>query len=218
MHAHHLDNVTPLPSPAPPSGTVATVERLGDDDRMHLSNGFQARRAASCLLPPAVGDRVWVVAEREDEGWVLAVLERAEGTATTLAVPGDLSVRAEGRLTLGGGQGVDVATPETLRLQGEAVQVQAGTAHVALRELTVLARTVFASLAKVTRVGRVLELLVERVTQRSQHSVRAIEGVDATRAGAIDLRADGRANIQASHALVNGKDLVKMDGGQIHLG
>ena len=55
-------------------------------------------------------------------------------------------------------------------------------------------------------------------TQRSQHSVRAIEGVDSTRAGALDLRAEGRATIQASHALVNGKDLVKMDGGQIHLG
>ncbi|MCA9649185.1 MAG: DUF3540 domain-containing protein [Myxococcales bacterium] len=218
MHAHDLQNVTPLPARAPAiAGAIATVVGSEPDGRWRLEGGGRARVAASCLLCPEPGDRVWVVGE-PGEGWVLAVLERAQPGPATLSVPGDLRLRTEGRLSLDAAQGLDLSTPADLRVSSDGLQVQAGSAKVVLRELSVLARRVFASLAEVTRVGRVLELLVERVTQRSQHSVRAIEGVDATRAGTLDLRAEGRANIQATHALVNGKELVKMDGGQIHLG
>lgn len=224
MHAHDLYEInTPTPTQGIATQGIATVVGRQPDgcwqlEHPHAGRARSARRAASCLLEPAVGDTVWVVGEPGQEGWVLAVLERAEGSATTLTVPGDLSVAATGRLTLAGAEGVDLTSAKGLRLHGDAMEVQARTAHVTLRDLTVLARTVFASLVEVTRVGRVLQLLVDRVTQRSQHSVRAIEGLDSTRAGTVDLRAQGRANIQATHALVNGKDLVKMDGGQIHLG
>lgn len=230
MHAHDLYEIT---TPTPTQGIatqgvatqgIATVVGRQPDGSWQLEHShtedrpLSARRAASCLLEPAVGDTVWVVGEPGQEGWVLAVLERSQGSATAITVPGDLSVAATGRLTLAGAEGVDLTSAKGLRLHGDAMEVQARTAHVTLRDLTVLARTVFASLVEVTRVGRVLQLLVDRVTQRSQHSVRAIEGLDSTRAGTVDLRAQGRANIQATHALVNGKDLVKMDGGQIHLG
>ncbi|MCA9712178.1 MAG: DUF3540 domain-containing protein, partial [Myxococcales bacterium] len=69
MHAPKLDNVTPLPA-APYQG-LATITREHPDGGLWIEGepsagpreGLVARRAASCLLEPAVGDRVWVVGQ-----------------------------------------------------------------------------------------------------------------------------------------------------------
>lgn len=224
MQAHDLDRVTPLPLPLAPSGYqgVATVRGEEPGQGWWVDDGRQrrlARRAASCLLAPAVGDRVWVVGEVGHGPYVTAVLERAEAKApATLAFDGDVAVSTRGRLTLTGGNGLDLHTPQDLGVSAGELHVQARTGRAAFEELSVLARRVFASMLRVTRVGEVLELLVDRVVQRSKHSVRAIEGVDRTQAQTVEIRAEGTAHVQATHALVNGTDLVKMDGGQIHLG
>jgi hypothetical protein len=220
MHAHDLDHVSTLP--VAPYQAIATVVEQEPDGRWWLDDGRQRRlatAAASCLLTPAVGDRVWVVGEPAGSVYVIAVLERAQaGAPATLAFAGDVAVSAGGRMTLAAREGLDLATPAALAVSADDLHVQARRGRVALQELSVVARSVFASLLRVTRVGEVLELLVDRVTQRSKHSMRAIEGIDHTQAQTIDYRAQGTAQIQAEHALVNGKELVKLDGGQIHLG
>lgn len=224
MHAHDLDRITPLPLPSAPSGVQGVALVVGEEpgSGWWVEHGRQrrlARRAASCLLAPGVGDRVWVVGEPTQDLYVIAVLERAEAEApATLAFEGDVALSARGRLTLAGGEGMDLHTPQGLGVSADELHVHARTGRAAFEELSVLARRVFASLLRVTRVGEVLELLVDRVVQRSKLSVRAIEGVDRTRAQTIELQAEGAAHVQATHALVNGTELVKMDGGQIHLG
>src|SRR5690349_5914005 len=49
---------------------------------------LEARRAASCLLEPAIGDLVACLQAAPDEIWVVAVLEREEGVANTLRCEG----------------------------------------------------------------------------------------------------------------------------------
>lgn len=219
MHAHELPPVTPLP--VPPQAAFATVVGQEPGEGWWIDDGRQrrlARRAASCLLAPAVGDRVWVVGEAGQPPYVLAVLERADAATATLALEGDVAVRTTGRLTLSAAAGMDLHTEQALAVSADELGVRARTGRAAFEELSVLARRVLASLARVTRVGEVLELLVDRVVQRSKHSVRAIEGIDQTQAGTVDIAAQGTAHVKATHALVNGTELVKMDGGQIHLG
>lgn len=226
MHAHDLDHAAPpsapLALPVAPYQGLATVMDAGPDGTWVVDDGRQhrtIRRAASCPLEPAVGDRVWVVGEAAGSLWAIAVLERAQPSApATLAFPGDVAVTAGGRLTLAAQGGLDLATPAAASVSADELDVRARRGRAAVEELSLLARTVHASLAKLTHVGRVLELLVDRVTQRSQHSMRAIEGVDHTRAETIDYRAERSAHVRAEHALVDGKELVKLDGGQIHLG
>ncbi len=220
MHAHDLDHVSPLP--VAPYQAVAHVVEEAPEGAWWLDDGRQrrlARRAASCALAPALGDRVWVVGELAGSLYVIAVLERADPSApATLAFEGDVAVTAGGRMTLAAREGIDLATPAGLGVSADELHVHARSGRAALQELSVVARRVLASLARVTHVGEVLELLVDRVTQRSKHSMRAIEGIDHTQAQTIDYRAQATAHIQAEHALVNGKELVKLDGGQIHLG
>lgn len=223
MHAHDRDHAAPLPLPVAPYQGLATLVDAGEAEGTWIAeDGRQrreVRRAASCLLAPAVGDRVWVVGEATGRLYVIAVLERAEASAAaSLAFPGDVTVTAGGRLTLAAQGGLDLASPAAVGVSAGELHVQARTGHAAVEELSLFARTVFASLAKVTRVGQVLELFVDRVTQRSKHSVRVIEELDHTRAETIDYRAAKTAHVRAEHALVDGKELVKLDGGQIHLG
>jgi hypothetical protein len=119
---------------------------------------------------------------------------------------------------MAGGRGLQLTTPQGMGVRADELDVQARKGTAAIEDLSLIARSVFASLSRVTRIGKVLELFVDRFVQRSTHSVRSIDGLDRTQAQSIDYRADGDAHIQATHALVNGKNLVKMDGGQIHLG
>lgn len=220
MHAHDLAAPTPLP--IAPYQAIATVIDAAPEGAWIVDDGRQHRtiqRAASCPLEPAVGDRVWVVGEAAGSLYAIAVLERARPSEpATLAFPGDVAITAGGHLTLHAKAGLDLVTPATTTVSADELDVRARKGRAAIEELSLFARSVFASLAKLTHVGRVLELLVDRVTQRSQHSMRSIEGLDHTSAQTLDYRAERTANIRAEHAIVDGKELVKLDGGQIHLG
>jgi hypothetical protein len=226
MHAHDLQSAAPLPLPLPlpvaPYQALVTVVEAGPDGAWLVDDGRGrrfVRRAVSCVLEPAAGDRAWVVGEATGSAYVIAVLERAEPVAAaTLSFPGDVAVTAGGRLTLAAREGLDLATPAAVGVSADELHVRAREGRAAIEELSLFARTVRASLAKLTHVGQVLELLVDRVTQRSKHSVRAIEGLDHTRAQTIDYRAEHTAHVRAEHAIVDGTQLVKLDGGQIHLG
>jgi hypothetical protein len=222
MHGHDLDHAAPLPLPIAPYQALATVVEAGPDGAWIVDDGRQrrqVRRAASCPLEPAVGDRVWVVGEAAGSLYAIAVLERAQPSApATLSFPGDVAVTAGGRLTLHANDGLDLATPAAVGVSAGELHVQARKGRAAIEELSLFARTVIASLAKLTHVGQVLELFVDRVTQRSKHSVRAIEGIARTSAQTLDYRAEHSAHVRAEHAIVDGKELVKLEGGQIHLG
>lgn len=222
--AHNLSTLPQLPSQpalAPMQG-VAVVSREAPEGGWWLRLGERellGQRAASCLLAPAVGDQVWMAGDGEHGVFVLAVLTRASAGPTSLEVDGDLELRARGgQVRLRSDQGLELSTSGRVSVSAAAVEVQAREASFTFAKIRAVAREVFASFSRVTRVGQILELLVDTVRQRSNNSYRAIAGIDHTQAETIHYRATGDAHIEADHALINGKDLVKMDGGQIHLG
>ena len=241
MHAHDLDTITPLHEPAPvgpapgsdaredarelraEQGVATVLRALGEDEGggwwLRLdTRELRAERAASCMLAPEQGDQVWVAGDGEHGIFVLAVLVRANSGPTTLSVEGDLEIAASGALRLHAESGVDLDTPGRLALNSDNLEVQAREGHLSFVSLRAVAREVFASLTRVTRVGKLLELLVDTVTQRSNNSYRAIAGVEHVQAKLINQEASADLHLSASRALINGEDIVKMDGGQIHLG
>ena len=225
MHAHELDEppvptlLTPHPAAAAQGvARVLELPRPGCFCVDHEGARREAKRAASCLLEPELGDLVWIAGQAGAGFYVLSVLERASDGPAQLRVDGSASLHATGGLELRGDAGLTLLTPAKLQLSGDEVAATGRVAELAFTDLRAYVRTVFASLARVTRVGEVLELFVERFTQRSKHSVRAIEGVDQTSADTIKLEAKTAASLSSKHALVTGEKLVKLDGGQIHLG
>jgi hypothetical protein len=103
-------------------------------------------------------------------------------------------------------------------VRADEVQVHARLGRALLDEGSMILRSLFTHAGKSTLVGKVIETLAERITSHSQTSLRTVEEIDQTRAGIIDYRAQTAAHIVAEHAFINGGELVKVDGGQIHLG
>ncbi len=226
MNAEDRDNVTVLArTPQSSEGSITGIAtiRLADPEggwRVELHGQLlKARRAASCLIEPCPGDRVWLVGEA-GEHFVSAVLERAEPSrATELSVAGDLAVRSVGgKLILTGDEGVDLSSPDHVGVTSPAVRVQASEGQFVVGELRAIARQVHAALTRVTHVGEIFELLVDKVTQRSRYSHRVIDEIDQTQAGNIDYHARELMHLHAHDALINGEQLVKVEGDQIHLG
>jgi hypothetical protein len=77
---------------------------------------LQAARAAGCLLPPEAGDRV-LVAQTDENTWVVCVLERDAERAAALALPANTTLCAENleigatRLTLKGERSACLEAP-----------------------------------------------------------------------------------------------------------
>lgn len=177
-----------------------------------------ARRAFGCLVAPIVGDQVWLAGDDEHGYFVIAVLVRARAGATRVEVEGEFELCASGPVRLRGEAGVELSTPTTLAMRSQVVELEAQSGMLSVTELRAVASRVVASLARVTRIGELLELLVETVTQRSENSFRVIEGVDHTQATTVQQRISQDLHIDSRRALINGGELVKMDGDQIHLG
>jgi hypothetical protein len=195
---------------------AATAEALG------LALGHStvpARRAASCLLEPDVGDRV-LVARVEGAAWVLAVLERANPAAPARVSTGaSMELRApDGRIALAAQEGIDLVTARDLRAVAGGLDVSAGDATMALDRLTFLAETVRAEIERVRLATSRIHTDADEVSLHTKRSFRRVEEHDQVRSGSIDYAAQKLAQVTARTLLVTADDLVKLDGEQVHVG
>lgn len=172
-----------------------------------------ARRAASCLLEPAMGDRVLLATEERGDAYVLAILEQRDPAAATLSVEGDLTLRSvRGKVTVAAQEGVELVTAAAARIMARAVDVEA------VEALSVLGGAVKAELGKVKMYAATLDAFFERVSQHAKRSYRTVEEVDQVKARHIDYAAEGNAHLRGENALVTAHDLVKLNGDQVHVG
>jgi uncharacterized protein (DUF39 family) len=172
-----------------------------------------AVRAASCLLAPAVGDRVLLAVEDGGEAFVLAVLTQRDPSAATISVEGDLSLRStKGKVTVAAREGIDLVTAAAARIAAAAVDVSAQGA------LSVVSDAVKAEVEKVKLYATTLDSFFERVSQRAKRSYRAVEELDQVKARHLDYAATGNAHVRAKNTLLSADDLVKLDAEQIHVG
>jgi len=180
---------------------------------------YAAERAASCLMKPEVADEVLVCLLPDRRAYVLAVLVRKGVRKTEISVEGDLKLRAEhGRVEIAASEGVSVVTPRDVEMVAGKLSIKAVAAVLASEALTMVGKTVHQEVDRVKLVARTLESTVERFTQRAKQSFRLIQETDHLRAERMDYVAEKSITMHGEHAIVTAQELVKVDGGQIHLG
>lgn len=186
------------------AATGALAVRSGNAPR------FAATRAASCLLEPAVGDSVACLRIAPSEVWILAVLQREEGTPNVLRSPGGLRIDAgDGELTLHGER--IAMNAQQLDAVATAMTLSTETADVVGRQLSVVA-------TRLKLVGSLLSSVFDRVQHFSKNYARTTEGIDSVAAAHIECQASQLLRMEGEHTLVNGRSLVKARGAQIHFG
>lgn len=201
-----------------PAGAMLAQHCVGlvvacDDDGFTIASGSQrmrGRRAVSCLLEPCVGDTVAGLLVAPEELWVVAVLQREDGVAHVLRCHGPTRLQVDG--------GALTLDARELAVAADRFSVHAATARFAVDDTQWIGQKLHFIGSTVKFVGAVFSTVFERVAHFSKSHVRTTEGIDRVQATHIECEAEQLARISGQHLLLNGQDLVKARGGQIHFG
>src|SRR5262249_34052242 len=100
---------------------------------------YTARRAVGCLVEPKLGDEVLVALLPDGRAYVLSVLER-EAAGVVIAVQGDCTVKASGRMNVVGAEGMEILSGEDLGVVAGRFSVRALATSLASETLQVVSR------------------------------------------------------------------------------
>ncbi len=196
-------------------GTIVRVE--GSTWIVQTDEGdLRATRAVSCLVEPLVHDFVLLGGVRR-AAYVLAILER-ESTVVDLATPGDLNVKVGERFRVIAQDGVDLVTPEAVNITSQEVGIHTSRAKLFASEILAIGTEVIGELTNVKLKGTFFDKVFERVSERVQRSFRRVEEIDQLKAKQIDYIADETMCLRSDNMVATAKELVKVDGEQIHFG
>ena len=158
-----------------------------------------ARRAATCLLQPNVGDEVWVARLGDGRTYVLSILERSDTSSAELSIEGDISLEApSGRLRMVASEGLEMVSPSAVSITTRRFELVASGARLL--------------------VAGALETVAERFVEQAKRAYRTIDDIEQVRVGQLDMSAKDTLRMHAKNALVTAMSLVKVDGKQIHMG
>lgn len=204
------------------SGEQVVAEVKGRSDTGWLVIGPDlkaiAKQASSCLLAPEPGDRVLLFL-LAGECWILAILERKGSQALTVSTDRDLVFRSiGGSVEVDGAKGVNVQSKSSISMDSPSFRLSSRIAEVVIEKLSWLGHQLDAHVDGVCYVGRLFESVVGRFSRRSRSSFREVEEIDQVRSKHVDYRADGNMSLRGRNVIAKAKDLVKVDGDQIHMG
>jgi hypothetical protein len=184
-------------------GSVLEADEGAGEVRVAFDGGEHlVKRAASCLLAPEAGDSVMVCGPNATSLYIIAVLERSADKPSRLLLGQDAQIAAQGKLSI----------------TSDELLIRVRHATTLIDQLSSFGRELTASIGKIKLVGNLFESFFERVSLFAGHSARTVEGVDQVRSASIDYRAEQSLNLQGSEIIATAKTLVKVDGGQIHIG
>lgn len=200
---------------------VTTVVRAQDGGwLMDTSRGsIRATRAASCLLEPAVGDRVICALSATGQAWVVAVLERNTATPLKLCAEGDLEICVKGgRFSVASEGGVAFVTPRDVQVVSGSVDINTVKGSVVVQSLTYLGRYLQSEITKVKSIADTFDAVLGRFSQRVKRSYRTVEEYDCVKAKQIDYVAESTVSLHGKTTIMTAEGLVKIDGAQVHVG
>lgn len=178
---------------------------------------YRAQRAVSCLVAPEVDDVVLLATSERGTCYVLAVLER-EAKATRLTVEGDLELASTGQLRIAAPEGVDLVSQKRVGVVSAEVKVNAVEAKVATQKATVVGRFLQTEFERVKSFANAIDGVFGRFSQRAKSSIRRVEGLEQLKAEHIEHSAQKTMTLHGENAVVTARQLVKVDGEQIHVG
>jgi hypothetical protein len=206
----------------PAMQAIGVVEALEEDGAYRVesaSSRFRAGRAASCLLLPEVGDEVLAVGSAPTHWFVLAVLRRAERGRQKLALEGDTVLAVSGgRLDIECDRSLNLRSGTTARIDSPRLSIRARVSRMITGKLSITGARAALSFDAIGAVARLVDAVVGRISTSAKHSSRSVEGLDQVHSGTIDYRAENMLGLHAQHLAATAKNVVKVDGGQIHLG
>jgi len=178
---------------------------------------LRCRRAVGCLVEPELHDFV-LVACQDKAAYVLSVLER-ESPDASIACEGNLEVKLKnGRFRVASSETIDFVASKGVQVVSDALGVHVNSAKLVASEIVALGSRLVGEVANVSLKGSVLDKAFERVSERVQRSFRRVEEIDQLKAKQVDYVAEHTMSLRSENMVATAKELVKVDGEQIHFG
>jgi hypothetical protein len=131
---------------------------------------FVARRAFGCLIEPENGD-VILISSRNDEIFILTVLERNYSTDAVLSSDGNLQIQMRnGELNLQS-KSISFDSSDNFSIRSPAVSVDTIEADVKCTSISLLGKTVECFIDKIKTVGKKAESFFKRSISYAEDSV-----------------------------------------------
>ena len=196
---------------------------VGQEDSVYSvetdSGLYRVKRAVSCVVQPEVDDLVLVSLSSLGGGYILAVLERAQGAKATLSFDSDVDIRtSEGSLSIASKQGIDLASTESINLIASRLGIASSEGDINISRLTFLGGFFEGSLETVKLLARTFDSITERFFRRTKRSYRFIEDTDQVKAGSLNYVADKSLMLRGTFSQMTAKEDVHIDGERINIG
>ena len=178
---------------------------------------WTCQRAASCLLMPQLGDTVLISGPNAEQVYLIAVIKQSSPTHSLIQIQGELELEAT-QLSFKTQEVLSLRSQDALVMQSEQVQLATDQAQFLVNDMQYVGKQVHSQIGIVRLLGKVYESIVDRLSFMSKDSFKVTENVEHNRAGTLDIQAEQSARIHANYTMLTGKDLVKVDAKQIHMG
>jgi hypothetical protein len=162
------------------------------------------------------------------------VLRVPAGALEIIADAGDLALRASGKVTISGDEGVihESAGPVVMRTDGSELALEGDRARLTtkllaaaieradarLAELNIVAGTLRSVAHRVKQKAGEIETDAGRIVERAKDVYREVEGLSQTRAGRVRLLAEHALTLFGESAELAADEDVKIKGEKIYLG
>lgn len=186
---HLLENSFSPQSSQPQIITAKVSDKEKDRVFLHGYEKLPVFNAASCLFLPEIGDQVSAVIEHQ-KIYITAILYRADPDAPLVMNSGVIPLHL---VTTA----LEIHSPEKIELH--------------TRHFSLMART---SLWMAKTIHQIADSLFVRAKQAS----RKIENTDDIHARHINQQADQSLIINSRIGSINASSVLKIDGGQVHMG
>ncbi len=217
-----MQNLAQTTDAAAPGLEYASVAGMVEDRFVvrTLRGEATAWQALGCLVRPAVGDKVLVSVDQGGERWILSVLSRPDASRPTeLVLRGDVRLHAhQGDLSLTSRKDVTVGAGQRLNMASDAVSLAARKADIRVEKMRLLGRVFSAQIKKVRCVGKSVESVFHRLTQRLTDSFRFVAEHDEVQSGSSRQLVEETLTVHSRNEIHTAEELVKLDADQVHLG
>ncbi len=193
------------------SGLVTDIAASGAVT-VDLDGGARtARRAASCLLEPARGDRV-LVGLADTEGYVLAILDR-HGSA-----PSVLSVAApSNRLTVRGAQ-VAIIGESEVTLEAPAILARTRRFTLLADAMGLVGKVLTQAIDRWRVSAEATEIVSRDIATKAVRRIAIVEEMDSLEAGAVVQSIATATVTSANAAVIAAKEDLRLDGARVTVG
>jgi len=184
----------------------------------HQISAGRAKKSASCLLTPEVGDEVLIFAGQTNN-YIMSVLEQADkNQPAEIAFPAGAEFRCQKGALEFTADAVRIHGNETLNLDAQQLSLNATESRLRSNQFLAWIGQVDAKAIGVKLVAHQVSTVFGRLIARAKESFRWTEGLDETRSGRIRVVSSDRIQMSSKHTSIRAEGYVKIDGEKIDLG